>query len=165
MKNHLIIVSAIVCFLSLNSMNAYCESPDTLVNADSVLSAMFKSTSVDSVSKAKYIKDGAIKGALPKAEIMKVVMANIESIRYFYKKRWEDNPELQGRISMYFTILPSGAVTNCLVLQSTVNDSLLEYQIRNRMKRWKFPPSADIKDTTWVIYPFVFSPIIKQLSP
>jgi TonB family protein len=77
-------------------------------------------------------------------------------IKYAYNKELMANPNISGKITVAFVILPDGSVRAPEVRQSTVNWPPLEEAVVKRMKHWKFPSSrsAEVK----VVFPFVFHP-------
>ena len=53
-----------------------------------------------------------IKGSLSKAEIGRVIRRNLARFKYCYEKQLNANPNLAGKISVYFTIAPTGSVAS-----------------------------------------------------
>ena len=79
-------------------------------------------------------------------------------IDFIYKKTLRENPLLRGTVTVEFTIAPSGEVTQCKVVSSTVNDPAFETLVVKRILQWKFPPIPGGEKIT-VTYPLEFSPV------
>lgn len=88
--------------------------------------------------------------------INKVVAANKVSIRMCYEKYLREDPNLAGKITVRFTVLASGAVSQIRILENTTGSKSLEREIIMRVKMWRFEPVPE-GDAT-VTYPFVFTP-------
>lgn len=88
--------------------------------------------------------------------INKVVKSNKTSIRISYEKYLKRIPDLAGKITVRFTILASGKVTNAQILENTTKNSGLERDIIRKIKMWHFEEIAEGEVT--VTYPFIFRP-------
>lgn len=108
------------------------------------------------VASPEIVSGGAQGGPRSKGAITRVVMRNIASLRYAYNKRLALNPSLKGRIDTKFSIDGNGDVVHCIITSSTLNDRELESLIVSKIKTWKFDKMEDEKDTTEVVYPFLF---------
>lgn len=86
--------------------------------------------------------------------INKIVSSNKISIRMSYEKFLKRIPDLEGKITIRFTILSSGKVTSVQILENTTNNKDLEKDIIRKIKMWRFEPIPEGKVT--VTYPFVF---------
>jgi TonB family protein len=109
------------------------------------------------VSEPKIVKGGALTGGRSRASIMRVVMQNLAALRYAYNKRLREKPGLKGKITCKFAIDEFGKVIFCEVLESTMQDSQLEDEVVDKIKRWVFEKIDKPGDVTEVVYPFVFS--------
>ncbi|MBL8028814.1 MAG: TonB family protein [Fibrobacteres bacterium] len=89
-------------------------------------------------------------------EIYRVVMQHIGGLRAEYNKRLRDKPNLRGKVTIRFTIDPSGKVAKSEVVSSTMGDKLLEMSIASRVKAWRFDACGKCGMAT-VTYPFAFS--------
>ncbi|HMA65184.1 MAG TPA: AgmX/PglI C-terminal domain-containing protein [Chitinispirillaceae bacterium] len=98
-----------------------------------------------------------LNGGRNKSEILKVVMQNIQSLRYAYNQRLRDKPELRGKVVCRFAIDEFGNVLVCDIVESTVLDNVLEAKIKGMISRWRFEKIDKIGDVTEIVYPFVFS--------
>ncbi len=76
-------------------------------------------------------------------------------IRACYEQRLKQNPDLQGRIEIVWTI-NDGRITSASVEANTTGDSALADCILPRLKRWRFP--IDLEPDLEVYCPFILSP-------
>jgi hypothetical protein len=88
---------------------------------------------------------------------MRVVMQNLAALRYAYNKRLREKPGLKGKITCKFAIDEFGKVIFCEVVNSDMDDSTLEADIIDKIKRWVFEKIDKPGDVTEVVYPFAFS--------
>jgi len=68
-----------------------------------------------------------------------VVNKHADAIENCYKKEARINPNLKGSVSMQFTILPNGKVSNVRVLKSTLRNKKVESCVQRRIRSWRFP--------------------------
>lgn len=95
-------------------------------------------------------------GALDREIIQRVVRQNRRQIQHCYEQRLQRNPDLAGRITMQWTISPTGDVVSASVQNSTVNDTEVEQCMRRRIMQWVFP-EPDGGGVVRVNYPWNFS--------
>lgn len=100
---------------------------------------------------------GSIRDGRNRASIMRVVMQNLSALRYAYNKRLREKPGLTGRITCKFAIDEFGKVLFCKIESSSMNDTVLEKEIVNKIRRWAFEKIDKPGDVTEVVYPFVFT--------
>ena len=88
--------------------------------------------------------------------IGKVVTANKVSIRMSYEKYLKRNPQLEGKVTVRFTIDASGKVIRVEILENTTGSDDLAYDIRRKVRMWRFEqiPEGEVS----VTYPFIFRP-------
>lgn len=96
-----------------------------------------------------------VTGKLDAKVIADVVRRNLRGIKYCYERELNNNPNLQGKVVVLFTIGSDGKVTNYQVESSTLNSSAVETCILRMIRRWRFP--APDGGSVTVAYPFVFS--------
>ncbi|KMQ52679.1 TonB domain-containing protein [Chitinispirillum alkaliphilum] len=106
---------------------------------------------------APVAQGGALTGGRSRASIQRIVQQNMASLRHEYNRRLRDQPGLSGRITVKFAINEFGVVIHCEVTESTINDSVLEQQVVQRIRRWNFGQIDQPGDITEIVYPFVFS--------
>ena len=97
-----------------------------------------------------------ILGALDKSLIDRVIKRNKLKILYCYQRELNKNPSLHGKITVNFTISPSGSVHKATTYQTTMANSAVESCINRQLKMFKFPQP---KGGGIVIakYPFIFA--------
>jgi TonB family protein len=88
--------------------------------------------------------------------INEVVVRHKRSVRMSYEKFLKRNPDLQGKITIRFTIAASGRISAVEVLENTTNDASLERELIRKIRMWRFEEIPDGEVT--VTYPFVFQP-------
>jgi len=87
------------------------------------------------------------KAARSREEIELVFDRNKGAIYALYSRALRDQPELQGKMVLEFTVAPSGEVTMCRVVSSELNDPELEHKIVARVKLFRFEPK-DVETVT-----------------
>ena len=97
------------------------------------------------------------KGPLGKEVIRKVVRANLNDVRRCYNQGLVRDPELAGRVTVQFTISPTGKVPVTVLAESTISDRDVANCIVNAVKRWEFPKPEGGENVV-VTYPFVLQP-------
>lgn len=88
--------------------------------------------------------------------INKIVASNKSSIRMSYEKYLKRIPDLEGKITIRFTITAAGKVTSIQILENTTNNKNLERDIIRKIKMWRFESIPEGNVT--VTYPFLFRP-------
>jgi TonB family protein len=108
------------------------------------------------VSKPKTI------GAAPQSAnrdenvISAFVKKNMRSIEAEYNRLLKADPALNGKITVRFTILPDGRVTDVDVVESTMDSDALKQKILRVVGNWVFPSIAEGEGNLTVNFPFVF---------
>lgn len=95
-------------------------------------------------------------GALDREIIQRVVRQHRREIRHCYEQQLQRNPDLEGRITIQWTIAPSGDVVAASVQETTMNNSQVERCMAQRIQRWSFP-EPEGGGVVRVNYPFNFS--------
>lgn len=85
--------------------------------------------------------------------VRKVVRKYTGQIKYCYERRLKENPSLEGRVEVQWTI-SDGRVTSASLFTNTTGDDELGSCIVSKIKKWRFP--ADQVEGE-VIYPFVLT--------
>jgi periplasmic protein TonB len=83
-------------------------------------------------------KGGSGKPSRTEEEIALVFDANKGAIYALYGRALRDQPDLQGKLVLEFTISPTGEVTECHVVSSELKDADLERKIVARVKLFRF---------------------------
>ncbi len=93
---------------------------------------------------------------LPRSVIKKYVERQRGGIARCYKQAVQRDPDLEGKVTLRFTIGPSGGVVGARVLRSTLGHAKAESCMVARARTWRFPRplgGAAVR----VRYPFLFS--------
>jgi TonB family protein len=96
------------------------------------------------------------KSSRAREEVEIVFDRNKGALYALYGRALRDQPELQGKLVLEFTIAPSGEITMCRVVSSELNDPELEKKIVARVRLIRFKP-ADVEPLT-VSKPIDFFP-------
>jgi hypothetical protein len=97
---------------------------------------------------------GSASGGLSAEQVRRVVMSRVGALRACYEREAQKNPNLQGGVTVAWSIEPSGSVSGASIAGSTLGNGLVEGCVVRQVRAWKFPP-AD-KPTTVGGYPFKF---------
>lgn len=87
------------------------------------------------------------KAARSREEIELVFDRNKGAIYALYSRALRDQPELQGKMVLEFTVAPTGEVTMCRVVSSELNDPELERKIVARVRLFRFE-ARDVESIT-----------------
>ncbi len=96
------------------------------------------------------------KSSRAREEVEIVFDRNKGALYALYGRALRDQPELQGKLVLEFTIAPTGEITMCRVVSSELNDPELEKKIVARVRLIRFKP-ADVEPLT-VSKPIDFFP-------
>ncbi len=88
--------------------------------------------------------------------VMAFVKKNMRSIEAEYNRLLKADPALNGKVTVRFTILPDGRVTDVEVVESTIDNEGLKQKIVRVVGNWVFPAIADSEGNLTVNFPFVF---------
>ncbi|MCX7978607.1 MAG: AgmX/PglI C-terminal domain-containing protein, partial [Bdellovibrionaceae bacterium] len=94
-------------------------------------------------------------GGLDREVIAEVIRSKLGQILYCYERQLSANPDLYGKVSVKFTIGPSGQVESQFINDTTLKDKSVEGCILSRVASWKFPAPAGGTRVN-VMYPFIF---------
>jgi TonB family protein len=94
------------------------------------------------------------RGRLDKEIIRRVIRGHLKEVKFCYERELVRKPDLYGRITVQFTITPTGSVVASAVAQSTLGDRGVEQCITRAVARWTFPQPQD-GGVVLVNYPFV----------
>jgi TonB family protein len=89
------------------------------------------------------------------AAIGRIVTRETQRLKRVYEDWLKRDPQLAGNLTVKFTILPSGAVSNVSIVKSSTSNSDFDEAILRYIKRWQFP-SVEGGSPVEVVYPFVF---------
>jgi hypothetical protein len=129
-----------------------------IFNNEIKTSVALKKRGALTVSEPTFVHSGNIMPSpRSRASILRVVMQNLNALRYAYNKRLHEKPGLKGKITCKFAIDEFGKVIFCEMLESDLSDPLLEREVVDKIKRWVFEKIDKPGDIAEVLYPFVFS--------
>jgi hypothetical protein len=98
-----------------------------------------------------------VRGSLDKEIIRRIIRRHINEVRYCYEQELTRNASLGGRLTVQFTIAPSGEVMTTQLQTSTVGNARVEGCTVQAVRRWEFPKPLD-GGIAIVSYPFVLTP-------
>lgn len=102
----------------------------------------------------------ASEGTISREAIQKTVRRHLAEVQLCFEKQLEEDPELEGKVVMLWTIRPNGRVGRVEVKESTLRSPPVHYCLQKRIATWKFEkPRGGSVD---VEYPFGFRPIRKK---
>jgi hypothetical protein len=114
-------------------------------------------SSVHPIDSFRFTYDLSLDSVRNKLKVKKDILQNLASLRYEYHNRLRNKPYLEGKIVVKFSIDEMGKVVFCHILASTMNDSIFEAIVVNKIKSWNFDRINKPGDTTEIVYPFNFS--------
>ena len=94
------------------------------------------------------VRKGGSGPSRSREEIELVFEKNKGAIFALYNRALRRDPSLQGKLVLQITIEPSGAVTDCQILSSELNDPEMERKLIQRVKLFKFEAKDVAKVTT-----------------
>lgn len=101
------------------------------------------------------LSEALVEEGLSRDEVGRVIHAQISEIRYCYESSMLHKPDIEGKLTIDFTIASSGRVRTANVKESSVRDERLNECILKRLARWEFPkPKSGVEVA--VSYPFIF---------
>ncbi|HOX46366.1 MAG TPA: AgmX/PglI C-terminal domain-containing protein [Myxococcota bacterium] len=98
-----------------------------------------------------------IMGSLSMEIIRRVIQSHRDQIKYCYSQELTRNPNLNGKVSIKFTISEKGYVTQATVAGTTMNNASVERCLCQKILTWKFPEPKG-GGIVIVNYPFIFKP-------
>lgn len=100
-------------------------------------------------------REALVEGGLDRDLIADVINRHMGQFRFCYEQGLQGTPGLAGRVAVKFTIGANGTVTAAGIDNTTMNSSMVESCVVNRMRSLKFPlPEGGV--SVKVSYPFMF---------
>ncbi|MFP4521324.1 MAG: TonB family protein [Fibrobacterota bacterium] len=99
-----------------------------------------------SFKKPEFKGDVASTGNRSQSSITKTIREQQRRLRLVHNRWLKRFPDLSGKLTIRFTILPSGKVFDIVVLENTTNNKEFERDIVRRIKLWRFGPIDDKGD-------------------
>ncbi len=87
--------------------------------------------------------------------VLKVVRRHQNEIRFCYESELSKNPALAGKVTVAWTISPSGSVDTAQIAESGLGNASVEACIVQRVKRWSFPEPTGGQEVA-ITFPWVF---------
>jgi len=103
--------------------------------------------------KPSDVELGGEAGSRSPESILRVIRQHIGGFRYTYEKYLRNNPNLGGKISLKFTIAPSGDIIQISIVNTNTGDAGLDAEIKDKARRMKFDQIE--KGNVTVTYAFV----------
>jgi TonB family protein len=93
-------------------------------------------------------------GSLSQEAIRRVVRRHLPEVRFCYEQGLQQNPSLEGRVTVSWIISPAGTVQSASIAPgSSLQNGQVESCIATAVRRWSFP-QPDGGGTVGVNYPF-----------
>jgi len=99
------------------------------------------------------VEIGGEAGSRSPESILRVIRDHLGGFRYTYEKFLKENPEVGGRISLKFTIAPTGDIVAIELAGSSTGLAALDEEIKDKARRMKFDQIE--KGNVTVTYAFV----------
>lgn len=96
-----------------------------------------------------------ILGGLSQEVVGRIIRRHWNEIKYCYEKELAKDPNLYGKVAIYFEIGPVGDVATATIKETTMGNSEAENCMLAQVKRWKFPAPQG-GGIVQVTYPFIF---------
>jgi hypothetical protein len=96
-----------------------------------------------------------VMGGLTADEVGRIIRRHWNEIKYCYEKELTKNPNLAGKVAVYFEIGPVGDVMVAQVKETDLHDNNVEECMLSNVRRWKFPAPRG-GGVVNVNYPFIF---------
>lgn len=87
--------------------------------------------------------------------VMRVIKRHQSEIRFCYETELKRSPELEGKVTVRWSIDGSGNVTDALIAESGLGSDPVEACILQRVKRWSFPEPKSGNEVV-ITFPWVF---------
>ncbi|WP_290764128.1 AgmX/PglI C-terminal domain-containing protein [Fibrobacter sp. UBA4297] len=99
----------------------------------------------------KYEKNGSRTAS----DIMKTIRLRTPGLRHIYRKHLKKMPGFQGQITLKFTIISSGEISDISIVSSTTQNREFDTGIQQYVSRWMFHKIKSGKTT--VTIPLIFT--------
>jgi hypothetical protein len=98
-----------------------------------------------------------ILGALDKSLVDGVIQKNLDKFLYCYQVELVEDPGLEGKVTLNFTIAADGSVSKSKTYKTTIDNAAVESCMNRQMMKLEFPEPKG-GGIVIVKYPFEFSP-------
>jgi TonB family protein len=94
-------------------------------------------------------------GALDREVVARVIQSHQSEIKFCYESELQKDPSLAGKVSVAWTIDPTGAVVDAAVSESSMGNAAVEACLVARVRRWRFPEPQG-GGVVAITYPWIF---------
>lgn len=105
---------------------------------------------------ASDIDMGQESGQRSTESILRVIRQHTPGLRHTYNKYLKTNPGFKGKVTLKFSIAPSGSIVELTIVGTTTGVSDFDQEVRGKVKSWRFEPIKG-KANDIVTVPFTFS--------
>jgi len=98
----------------------------------------------------------SVRGSLDKEIVRRIVRTHMNEVKFCYDQELARSPTLAGRISVQFSISPTGQVLTSVMQSTSMDNARVENCVVNAVRRWEFPKPTG-GGLVIVLYPFSFS--------
>lgn len=105
---------------------------------------------------ASDIDMGQESGQRSTESILRVIRQHTPGLRHTYNKYLKTNPGFKGKVTLKFSIAPSGSIVELTVVGTTTGVPDFDQEVRGKVKSWRFEPIKG-KSNDVVTVPFTFS--------
>ncbi len=88
--------------------------------------------------------------------ILRVIRQHTPGLRHTYNKYLKLNPGFKGKVTLKFTIAPSGSIIELSIISTTTGVVEFDQEVRDKVKSWHFEPVKGRANDN-VTVPFTFS--------
>ncbi|MBN1981962.1 MAG: TonB family protein, partial [Chitinivibrionales bacterium] len=88
--------------------------------------------------------------------LLNILQAQSKFVYHAYFHHLTKQPDIEGTITVRFSITESGSVADCMLIDSAIHDSLFVEEVVSKVKKWSFESVTRPGDITIVEYPFFF---------
>ena len=99
--------------------------------------------------------DIEVSGALSTTDVIKIARQRSPGLRHIYNKSIKIHPGLEGTVTLKFTIIEDGSISDISIKSSTTGKKDFNKEVKKAVSRWTFK-KVDSGSTT-VTIPFTFS--------
>ena len=94
---------------------------------------------------------------MPGNVVTRTIRQRIRAIRRCYERELGRNPNLEGKVTVGFTVMESGTVAHAQVVENTSQSPVLGNCVARTLGRMRFHPGPEGGSVDFT-YPFVFAP-------
>ena len=103
------------------------------------------------------LEDESGSGAFDSSIVVGQIRRRLRAIQRCYERELRNNPTLNGRVLVRFTIQPAGSVSGASATENTTGSPAVAQCVVNTIRRFRFTPGPEGGSVTFA-YPFVFAP-------